>query len=149
MKKAKLKIFYSCCLLLFSTSLCDASELHLNAITPEAVNRTFIQNYKDMVLAHCVAKAYHGDRNPAIDAGSSVSALQDWLDYYMDKSIDEEVRLINSYLSRDYFNPLAESEVKGLKFDFLKCLDLYHSKELDKLARKVVPYPQRKANQGY
>ena len=124
-------------------------ELHLNAITPEAVNRTFIQNYKDMVLAHCVAKAYHRDRNAAIDAGSSVSALQDWLDYYMDKSIDEEVRLINSYLSRDYFNPLAESEVKGLKFDFLKCLDLYHSKELDKLARKVVPYLQRKANQGY
>jgi len=46
-------------------------------------------------------------------------------------------------------SPLAESEVKGLKFDFLKCLDLYHSKELDKLARKVVPYPQRKANQGH
>ncbi|KES12024.1 CagZ [Snodgrassella alvi SCGC AB-598-O11] len=147
MKKIQLQILCSCLLLL--SPICDASESHNNAMTPEAVNRTFILNYKDMVLAHCVAKAYHGDRNAAIDAGSSVSALQDWLDYYMDKSIDEEVRLINSYLSRDYFNPLAESEVNGLKFDFLKCLDLYHSKELDKLARKVVPYPQRKASQGY
>ena len=78
-----------------------------------------------------------------------MGALRQWIDYDMNESIDEEIRLVNSYLSRDYFNPLAESEVKGLKFDFLKCLDLYHSKELDKLSRKVVPYPQRKASQGY
>ena len=145
---AKLKILYSCCLL-FSTLFCGASELHYNAMTPEAVNRTFIQNFKDMVFASCIAKAYKDDGNAGIDAGSSVTALQDWIDYDLGKSIDEKARLINSYLSRDYFNPLAESEVKGLKFDFLKCLDLYHSKELDKLARKVVPYPQRKASQGY
>jgi len=57
--------------------------------------------------------------------------------------------LVNSYLSRDYFNPLAETEVKGLKFDFLKCLDLYHSKELDRLARDVISQPWRKASHGY
>ncbi|WP_370578571.1 hypothetical protein ABX014_01730 [Snodgrassella alvi] len=28
-------------------------------------------------------------------------------------------------------------------------MDLYHSKELDKLSRKVISYPQRKASQGY
>ena len=147
MVKAKLKILYSCCLLL--SSICNASELHYNAMTPEAVNRTFIINYKDMVFAHCITKAYKDSDEVGKDAGSSVGALRQWIDYDMNESIDEEIRLVNSYLSRDYFNPLAESEVKGLKFDFLKCLDLYHSKELDKLARKVVPYPQRKASQGY
>ena len=54
------------------------------------------------------------------DAGSSITALQDWINYDLDKSIDEKARLINFYLSRDYFNSLAKSEVKGLKFDFLQ-----------------------------
>jgi hypothetical protein len=36
---------------------------------------------------------------------------------------------------------VIEAEVKGVRFDFLKCLDLYHSKELDSLAKKVVINP--------
>ena len=151
MVKVKLKIFYSCCLL-FSTLICGASDISMHTFKPdypEAPNRTFIQNYKDMVFAHCITKAYKDSDEVGKDAGSSVGVLRQWIDYDMNESIDEEIRLVNSYLSRDYFNPLAESEVKGLKFDFLKCLDLYHSKELDKLAKKVVPYPQRKASQGY
>ena len=50
----------------------------------------------------------------------SVTALQDWIDYDLDKSIDKKARLSNSSLSRDYYNPLAKSEVKYLKFDFFK-----------------------------
>ncbi|MCX8748195.1 type VI secretion system amidase immunity protein Tai4 [Snodgrassella sp. B3088] len=129
MKKFKLQIISSCCILL---------PLISQASTPEAVNRTFIENYKDMVFASCVTKAYKGNKDVAKDTGSSVSALKDWIDYDIDKSIDKEIILIDSYLSRNYFNPVAEQEVKGIKFDFLKCLDLYHSKELDKLARKVI-----------
>lgn len=131
----KLQIISSCCILL---------PLISQASTPEAVNRTFIQNYKDMVLASCVTKAYKGNEDVEKDTGSSVSALRDWIDYDIDKSIDTEIVLINSYLSRNYFNPLAEEEVKGIKFNFLKCLDLYHSKELDTLARKVILNPNEK-----
>ncbi|WP_218965091.1 type VI secretion system amidase immunity protein Tai4 [Snodgrassella alvi] len=109
-------------------------------MTPEAVNRTFIQNYKDMVLGNCLAKAY-GDI-ASMDAGSSVSALIEWTYYNMDKSIDAEIKIIDSYLSRNYLNPLVEAEIKGIKFDFLKCLDLYHSKDLDKLAKKMIEHPQ-------
>lgn len=135
MKKLKLQIISSFCILL---------PLISQASTPEAVNRTFIENYKDMVFASCITKAYKGNKDLEKDTGSSVSALKNWIDYDIDKSIDKEILLINSYLSRNYFNPLAELEVKGIKFDFLKCLDLYHSKELDKLARKVISNPNEK-----
>lgn len=127
MKKFKLQIISSCSILL---------PLISQASTPEAVNRTF--------FASCITKAYKGNKDVAKDTGSSVSALKDWIDYDIDKSIDKEIVLINSYLSRNYFNPLAEQEVKGIKFDFLKCLDLYHSKELDTLARKVISNPNEK-----
>ena len=137
MKKAKLKIFYSCCLLL--PLICDASELHLNAMSPEAYKRTNLQNFKDIVLGRCIAKAYRGDKSASSDAGSSASALIDWA--YFDLNETEAVHnLIDKYLSRDYFNPYAEFD-KEVKYDYLKCLDLYHSKDLKRLAKEIVSEP--------
>lgn len=107
----------------------------------QAAGRTYLQNYKDMVLATCISNAYKEDKGASADAGSSVSALRDWTYYDMDKSPDDMKALIEKFLTKNYSNPLAESEVKGVKFDFLKCLDLYHSKELTDQAKKYVAKP--------
>lgn len=113
--------------------------------SPQAGTRTYAQNYKDMVLAECVATAYKNEARVAVDSGSSASALQDWTYYDWDKYPYDDVvtRLVDKYLARDYHNPLIESEIKGVRFDFLKCLDLYHSKELDSLVKRVVINPKR------
>jgi hypothetical protein len=47
--------------------------------------------------------------------------------------------LVAKYLRRDYRNPV-EGYV-GAKFDALKCVDMYHSAELDQLVKKYVPHP--------
>jgi hypothetical protein len=96
-----------------------------------------------MVLATCIANAYKQDSNASVDAGSSVSALRDWTYFNMEQSPDYIEALINRYLARNYHNPLADAEVQGLKFDFLKCLDLYHSQELKALAKRMVIAPKR------
>ena len=111
--------------------------------SPQAATRTHAQNYKDMVLAACVAHAYRDDKGASIDAGSSMSALRDWTAYDMDQGPDAIRSLVDGYLSRDYTNPLVESEIKGIRFDFLKCLDLYHGPELDAQARQLVIDPER------
>lgn len=36
--------------------------------SPQAGTRTYAQNYKDMVLATCIANAYRHDKDAAIDA---------------------------------------------------------------------------------
>jgi len=116
---------------------------------PEAGGRTYAQNYKDMVLATCLAQAYEGTQ-AGQDLGSSVAALRDWTYFDMDKSTEPREALVKEYLDRDYANPLAESEVKGVRFDFLKCLDLYHSPELQKQVDAYVAEPDntyRKSNQ--
>ncbi|MEJ8798751.1 type VI secretion system amidase immunity protein Tai4 [Trinickia caryophylli] len=110
--------------------------------SPEAATRTYAQNFKDMVLATCIANAYKGDQRAAVDAGSSVSALRDWTYYDLEKSPDVIRALVDRYLARDYRNPLAESETKDVKFDFLKCLDLYHSRELEQQAKRLVINPR-------
>jgi len=51
---------------------------------------------------------------------------------------------VDAYLARDYRNPLVESEVQGVRFDVLKCLDLYHSKALEALVERVVLEPSRR-----
>ncbi|WP_408585772.1 type VI secretion system amidase immunity protein Tai4 [Paraburkholderia bannensis] len=111
--------------------------------SPQAAAQTYAQNFKDMVLAACIAKAYKSDKDAAIDAGSSVSALRDWTYYDMDRGPDAIGALIDRYLARDYRNPLADAEIKDVKFDLLKCLDLYHSKELDTAVRQLVIHPNR------
>lgn len=138
MSKLKLIILFSYSLLL-SPLICIASELHLNAMSPEAYKRTNLQNFKDIVLGRCIAKAYRGDKSASSDAGSSASALIDWA--YFDLNETEAVHnLIDKYLSRDYFNPYAEFD-KEVKYDYLKCLDLYHSKDLKRLAKEIVYDP--------
>ncbi|RJX59190.1 hypothetical protein C6383_15960, partial [Pseudomonas syringae pv. actinidiae] len=109
--------------------------------SPQGMVRTYAQNYRDMVLATCIANAYKGEKNTAMDAGSSVTALREWAYYDFEKSPDAVKALIDKYLARDYTNPLVESEIKGVKFDLLKCLDLYHSKELNALVKEVVIKP--------
>jgi len=132
-------------ILLFGISACSATNTQRATphLGPEAGGRTYAQNYKDMVLATCIANAYEGDKNAAIDSGSSVSALREWTCYDLDEAPAAIKSLVESYLMRDYFNPIAESEVKGIRFDFLKCLDMYHSKELDTQVKRLVPHPNR------
>jgi len=111
--------------------------------SPQAGARTNAQNYKDMVLAECVATAYKTEPETVKDAGSSVRALIDWTYFDLEKNPDISRSLINRYLARDYSNPLVESEIKGVRFDFLKCLDLYHSKELEAQVKRFVINPKR------
>ena len=112
-------------------------------ISPQAGARTYAQNYKDMVLATCMTQAYRNDTGAATDAGSSASALRDWTYFDMEKSPDAVKSLVNRYLARDYSHPLVESEIKGVRFDFLKCMDLYHSNALDDLVKRLVIHPKR------
>ena len=77
--------------------------------SPQAGARTYAQNYKDMVLAECIATAYQNESRTAIDAGSSASALRDRTYYDWDKHpYDLVTRLVEKYLARDYHNPLVD-----------------------------------------
>ena len=117
------------------------------ADAPQAGARTYAQNFKDMVLASCLAKAYQNEPGAANDAGSSVGALRDWTYFDMEKSPDAVGALVDDFLARDYANPLVEAEVQGVRFDFLKCMDLYHSKALERLVKRLVIHPKRSYRQ--
>lgn len=113
---------------------------------PQAPLRTHLQNYKDMVLATCVATAYRQNSAAASDAASTVSALRDWTEYDLHHAPDAMKQLVDRFLARDYRNPLAEAESPGQQFNLLKCLDLYHSSELDAQAKRLVMRPKHSSS---
>lgn len=115
--------------------------------SPQAPNRTYGQNYKDMQLATCIAIAYEKDAKASKDAGNSAGVLIEWTYYDAEHGPTESDNLITRYLNRDYHNPLVEYQ--GVKFDMLKCLDMYHSKELDALVKRYVLKPNRTYKQDY
>ncbi|MCI3946929.1 type VI secretion system amidase immunity protein Tai4 [Pseudomonas syringae] len=119
------------------------------ASSPEGMHRTHAQNYKDMVLATCIASAYKYSPTVGTDAGSSVTALREWANYDWEISPEKPRELVDNYLARDYTNSLTEPKIKGVTFDLLKCLDLYHSKELNAQTKKAVINPTHTDVQDY
>jgi hypothetical protein len=106
--------------------------------TIAAIGRSNGENYKDRALAACLATAWRGA--PAgDDADVTKSAFLEWTYYDEDKGNPAIEQLIAQYLRRDYSNPVEG--YAGAQFKLLKCLDMYHSRELAEQVRKYVPHP--------
>lgn len=71
----------------------------------------------------------------------ATNALRDWTRYDPERAPDIVHALVAKYLAHDFRHPIVESEVKDVKFDFLKCVDLYHGRERDTAAKERVPRP--------
>ncbi|RJG15355.1 T6SS amidase immunity protein Tai4 family protein, partial [Massilia cavernae] len=81
------------------------------------------------------------ERLAAGDAASASRALMEWTLYDADKGADEIDQLVEHFLRKDYRNPVGDAPGQSSKFSLLKCLDLYHSKELNSLVKRIVIRP--------
>ncbi|HEY1043773.1 MAG TPA: type VI secretion system amidase immunity protein Tai4 [Telluria sp.] len=112
--------------------------------SPSAAGRRDASNFKDMVLSICISRSYQDNVEVSGDAASTARALIEWTRYDAEKAPDEIEHLVAAYLQRDYSNPIADDAKRTSRFNLLKCLDLYHSAELERLTRRVVPTPQNR-----
>ncbi|MEN9867588.1 MAG: hypothetical protein RL748_3178 [Pseudomonadota bacterium] len=117
--------------------LCLALPAIAGESTITAITRSNAENYQDRALAYCVATAYKGSPAGA-DAHISMSAFLEWTDFD-DKGNKALDQLVEKYLRRDYSNPMEG--YADAKFNLLKCIDMYRSRELAELVRKYVPHP--------
>ena len=87
-----------------------------------------------------MAAAYVSEPKAAADADATAGGLDStWTNYDPELAAGEINKLIEKYLARQYNSIQGPS----IKLDLMKCLDLYHSKDLDLLAKRVVPTPAR------
>ena len=136
-------------MLLIGLAACpaNASDEAKAGDSPEAGSRTYAQNYKDMLLAGCIARAYDKEEDASKDASSTASVLLEWTQYDAEHSPDAIDSLLKGYLNRDYHHFLVEYQ--GVKFGLLKCLDMYHSKELDAQVKRYVGKPNHTYRQDH
>ncbi|MDR2852798.1 MAG: type VI secretion system amidase immunity protein Tai4 [Burkholderiaceae bacterium] len=107
---------------------------------PDVAWRTYAQNYKDLVLASCIAQAYSAEPQAAADAGATAAGLDStWTRYDPEKGSGEIDKLVGQFLARDY------PSIHGpkIRLDLMKCFDLYHSKELQTMVKRLVIQPKR------
>lgn len=133
------RIFITTSIILFATA-CSAANTNSKAEqknVTSAMSRTYAQNYKDMALAYCIAKAYSVDPHANKDATATAGGLDQWSNYDAENSATAIPELVKSYLSRHY----ASIQGEHVKLDLMKCIDMYHSKDLEKLVKKYVQNP--------
>lgn len=119
------------------SSQAPTSHAETNPLLPAAAHRSYKQNYKDMALAHCIGTAYEHYPKVLEDAGATTGAFFHWGHYDFDASNQELPALIDDYLSRPY----VAKQGDHIRLDLMKCIDMYHSPELEALSNKFVIDP--------
>lgn len=111
-------------------------------------NRPYTQVVKDMVLVRCIAQVSEPGSAYSLDAARSANALREWVPFDIENGNKKVNTLIKQFNSQpNTFHNESEHTVKGVT---LNCLRLYHSPELDKLAKEVlVKNPDHTWNQDY
>lgn len=85
---------------------------------------------KNWALSICLAQVTQDERT-AKDAGSTASAYMEF--GKQDLVVYDELRtLVTKYVARRYSGSVPS------EFNTMKCIDLFHSKELDRLTTKAV-----------
>jgi hypothetical protein len=116
------------------------------------VHRPYAQVYKNLALAQCITQAYKDAQPDTVDdLKRSVDVLKSWVIHDVYYAAESEMQwAVDSYLARSYPNPMIfDSPQKSLemKFNFLKCLDLFHSRELDFQVDRFIWHPNRNSVQ--
>jgi hypothetical protein len=108
---------------------------------PAAAQRNHVQNFKDMALSSCIARAYSSSDAAAKDAAASASGFNEFTRYDAENATGRIPALIADYLARPY----ASFQGPSVRLDLMKCMDMYHEPELAALARRYVIPPERGA----
>jgi hypothetical protein len=94
----------------------------------ERTDYTPIQYLKNYALSSCIADGYQS-KEVVIDASAGANGYKELGSLDID-AYNEAAVLGRKFLAKEY---LSQS---GEKLILMKCIDFYHSKELDRLARK-------------
>jgi hypothetical protein len=108
--------------------------------------RTHAENYKDMILARCIARVYGEEGRAGRDAYGVASRLFESTCYDMETTDadDGAGELIGRYIGFDYRSRHFTQETGiDVPFNLGKCIELYRSKALEEHVRKHVCEPDK------
>ncbi|WP_174280622.1 T6SS amidase immunity protein Tai4 family protein [Sphingomonas bacterium] len=101
-------------------------------------HRTYLQNAKDAALAGCIAEAYRTSPDASGDAVATAGGyMQNFTDFDIEHGGEKLSALITRTLTQSYLSIQGSS----VRLDLMKCLDMYHGRELDALVHRYSAHP--------
>jgi hypothetical protein len=88
------------------------------------------QYLKNFALSACIAQAYKSDEVVKDSRAAAGGYLQ--LGSFPYEAYEEAAALAEKFLAKEY------QSATGAKLVLMKCIDLFHSKELDRLTKKYL-----------
>lgn len=92
---------------------------------------TPVQYFKNYALSTCIAYGFRSEKTTAEEASAAAGGYLELGTLPWDAHT-EAALLGRKFLAREYRSMSSE------KLTLMKCIDFYHSKELDRLARKYI-----------
>lgn len=114
-----------CCALAIASPTCYGDASTRKHYTP-------VQYLKNYALSSCIADGYQS-REVVNDAVAAANGYKELGSLDID-AYNEVAALIATFLSKNYMSQSGE------KLIVMKCVDFFHSKELDRLARKYATH---------
>ncbi|WP_086632132.1 T6SS amidase immunity protein Tai4 family protein [Commensalibacter intestini] len=142
MKKICIIVLLNCFYFINCQAMDKIAQIHYDKA--DIGYRNYGSNFKDSVFATCLQKAF-GSQNPTFneDAKATRGALFEmWINFDFKKTgkVTQKLnKLIQQYLNQPYGSSIYPKS----KMYILKCMDLYHSDDLDKLTKEFVIHPNR------
>ncbi len=96
---------------------------------PKRVKYSPIEYFKNYALSTCISDGYSSSQEVAKDAAAAARGYLEFGSFPLEAHT-EATLLGREFLKREY------KSLTGEPLTLMKCIDFYHSKELDKLARK-------------
>jgi hypothetical protein len=90
---------------------------------------TPVQYLKNFALSVCLGEGFKSDADVAKEATAAAGGYLE-LGKFPFEAHEEAAALAKKFLAKEYLS------MHGQKLTVMKCIDLFHSKELDRLARK-------------
>ena len=90
---------------------------------------TPVQYLKNFALSVCIGEGFKSDDDVAKEATAAAGGYLE-LDRFPIEAHEQADALAKKYLAKEYLG------IGGDKLTVMKCIDLFHSRELDRLARK-------------
>ena len=110
---------------------------------PDARARSYGANYKDRIFALCLGRAYRSAPEANQDIMGTAALLLDWTYYDVEAASSPMMDLLGQYQPATVATSYISAPTTGTGSGLMKCLQLYHSAELDAQVRRFVADPAR------
>ncbi|MDR1463524.1 MAG: type VI secretion system amidase immunity protein Tai4 [Azoarcus sp.] len=128
--------FFVAAMMLSGCTFAEDQSMAANYSLPQTDTYSPRDSLKNWVLSICFANIVKNDRDASHDAAMSAAGYFEFGNIRLEER-DELIPLVKKYIAREYGGHF-DTGIDPAKLNTMKCIDLFHSAELDALITRML-----------